>query len=73
MRTARLLTVRVYVCVQGSVHNPFDAEADTPPTPEPQTDTHPLVNIMTDTCKNIILPQTSFAGGSNVHTEEISK
>ena len=25
----------------------------------------PLVNRMTDKCKNITLPQTSFAGGKN--------
>ena len=35
----------------------------TPPThPLPCT---PPVNRMTDTCKNITLPQTSFAGGNN--------
>ena len=29
----------------------------------------PYVNIMTDTCINITLSQTSFAGGKNVRTE----
>ena len=27
----------------------------------------PPVNRMTDSCKNITLPQTSFVGGNNVH------
>ena len=26
---------------------------------------HPLVNRMTDSCKNITLPETSFSGGNN--------
>ena len=45
---------------------------DTPQTPEqtPGPDTPgsrhpPTVNRITDTCKNITVPQTSFAGGNN--------
>ena len=30
------------------------------------SDTHPPVNRITDRCKDITLPQTSFAGGKNV-------
>ena len=38
-----------------------------PYTP-PQATTHaPPVNRMTNRCKNITLPQTSFAGGNNCH------
>ena len=47
-----------------------------PCTPPPATThTHPLatthappVNRMTNRCKNITLPQTSFAGGNNTHS-----
>ena len=31
------------------------------------TEADPPVNRMTDRCKNITLPQTSFAGGKNEH------
>ena len=31
----------------------------------PRDQAHPPVNRITDTCKNITLPQTSFAGGNN--------
>ena len=34
-------------------------------------DTHPSLDKMTDTCKNITFPQTSFAGGNNIITYEI--
>ena len=33
--------------------------------PSVQWGMHPLVNRMTDRCKNITLPQTSFAGGNH--------
>ena len=32
---------------------------------------HPPVNRMTDRCKNITLPQTSFAGGNKVTVVKI--
>ena len=74
MRTARLLTIsRSIQCISGwgsatrgglhvwgeglhpgGVINPGGSWAD------------PLVNRMTDSCKNITLPQTSFAGGKKV-------
>ena len=38
---------------------------DTPPGPDPPRTRHPPVNRMTNRCKNITLPQTSFAGGKN--------
>ena len=41
--------------------------ADTPPwTRHPPGPGIPPVNRMTDRCKNITLPQTSFAGGNNI-------
>ena len=42
-------------CVSGGVH---------PPRPEADTSLPP-VNRMADRCKNITLPQTSFAGGKS--------
>ena len=54
MRTTRLLTVSR--SARGSLPNPLDAD----PVPWMQS---PLVDRMTDTCENITLPQTSFAGG----------
>ena len=38
-----------------------------PGTRHPPDQPHPPVNRITDTCKNITLTQTSFAGGKNVH------
>ena len=35
------------------------------PLPPPGPDTPSSVNRMTNRCKNITLPQTSFAGGNN--------
>ena len=32
---------------------------------------HPPVNRMTNTCKNITLPQTSFAGGNSLETLQL--
>ena len=46
-------------------HNPW-----TPPPghrpPSPQPPFHPLIEWLTDRCKNITMPQTSFAGGKDV-------
>ena len=41
----------------------------THPTPPPGSNhaCHPPVNRMTNWCKNITLPQTSFAGGNNIN------
>ena len=36
-----------------------------PSSPQPPSPHTPLVNRMTDRCKKITLPQTSFAGGNN--------
>ena len=65
MRTTRLLTLSggggQWVCIQGDW-------VDTPPslpTGRGWADPHP-VNGMTDACENIILPQTSFAGGKKL-------
>ena len=40
-----------------------------PGTPPPPEQAPPAVNRMTNRCKNITLPQTSFAGGKNYHVE----
>ena len=72
MGTTHLLTVRVSrvcVCVSG-VHTPPDPEADTPSL-EPEADAPP-VNRMTDTCKNITSPQTSFASSNNRFSQGLS-
>ena len=77
MRTARLLAVggSLGACAhprtQGrtppdpEVHPP-DSDADTTPGPRgrPPPPT-PWTEWLSDRCKNIILPQTSFAGGNN--------
>ena len=73
MRTARLLTVsRSIPCLP----NPPDADPSEGKPPWMQTPDHVTCNAcwesiphsanrMTDTRKNITLPQTSFAGGKN--------
>ena len=53
MRTARLLIVSHSIPWEGGLPNPNPLWMQTPP-----------VNRMTDRCKNITLPQTSFAGGN---------
>ena len=61
MRTARLLTVSQHALPGGvpgwGVYLPGGGTC--PGTPP--------VNRITDTCKNITLPQTSFAGGNKSH------
>ena len=51
----------VCVCVSRGVYT-------TPPARCRLAYTHSPVNRMTDRCKNITLPQTSFAGGKNNST-----
>ena len=46
-----------WVCVVGGMHGTHAA-----PTP---------VDRMTDACKNITLPQTSFAGGKNLYKSSL--
>ena len=43
---------------------PGNLRGMTPP-PDQAPAPHPPVNRITDTCKNITLPQTSYAGGKN--------
>ena len=56
-RTTCLLTVSCSFPLGGSTPPPPMQTPWRPPAP---------VNRMTDRCKNIFLPQTSFAGGKNV-------
>ena len=51
---------------------PYMAPPATMHTP-PKTTHTPPVNRMTNRCKNITLPQTSFAGGKNIFTQCKSK
>ena len=46
---------------------------DTPGADPPRDQAHPPVNRMTNRCKNITLPQTSFAGGKNPFLFTVSK
>ena len=77
-RTARLLTTveggvsrRGYVCSEGvclgdasrGMSKVCVCPGGVHITPDPEADTSP--RGQTDTCKNITLPQTSFAGGNN--------
>ena len=55
MRTARLLTVSQHALPWG-----------VPARGVPAQVLHPPVNRMIDRCKNITLPQTSFAGGKYI-------
>ena len=60
-------------CMPPTMHAPLPCPSCHAPLPHmppcharlPTTHTSPLVNRMTDRCKNITLPQTSFAGGNN--------
>ena len=45
--------------------DPPDKAPPSLPGSRPPQDQAPLVNRMTDRCKNITLPQASFAGGNN--------
>ena len=60
MHTTRLLTVSRIIrgkgCLPGGLCIPACNGADTPP-----------LNKMIDMCKNITLPQTSFAGGKYIN------
>ena len=67
MRTARSLTVSLCVVVSPpSNHTRTPREQPRTPPPPEQPRTPPPVNRMTNWCKNITLPQTSFAGGNNL-------
>ena len=63
MRTAHLLTVSCSIRREGV----FALDGGVPwgVYPSKQWGRHPPVNTVTDRCKNITLPQTSFAGGKN--------
>ena len=61
MRTARLLTVSQHALGRGCVSPGVSTQGCVWQTPPP-------VDRMTDTCKNITFPQTSFAGGSEIAT-----
>ena len=71
MRTARLLTAGKGGCVQGvcrgcvQVGYPVGVSRLVHTSPDQEADPGPLCG-QTNTCKNITLPQTSFAGGKNV-------
>ena len=57
MRTARLFPISPTMHCSGGVPGPGGVPAQVLPPPSP-------MNRMTDRCKNITLPQTSFAGGN---------
>ena len=64
-------SVGVYL-VQGGVPGPGEGVCvcllpGRVPGPRAVSGTRPPVNRMTNRCKNITLPQTSFAGGNNCH------
>ena len=66
MRTARVLTVSR--SIQGGLPNPAPPKAEPPGCRPPPPDTDPAslwTEGMTDACKNITLPQTSFVVGNN--------
>ena len=44
----------------------------TPPPPPPRTDHLPVVNRMTERCKNITFPHTTYAVGNNRRQTEVS-
>ena len=48
--------------LRATMHTPPQEQPHMPPQEQPCT---PPVNRMTNRCKNITLPQTSFAGGKN--------
>ena len=56
---------------RAAMHAPQSTTMHAPPPqsnhacPSQSNHAHPPVDRMTDTCKNITLPQTSFAGGNN--------
>ena len=65
-RTGRSLTVSWRVCPNFLGFKPLldaDPPLDTDPSP---------VNRMTQRCKNITFPQTSFAGGNNIKVQTIN-
>ena len=68
MCTTRLLTVSHVSQGGGGLPNPSSLDADPPGhvTCDACWEANsPAVDRMTDTCKNITLPQTSFAGGND--------
>ena len=57
-----------------STRHPLGADPPGVGTPSEQTPhgtRHPPVNRMTNRCKNITLPQTSFAGGNNLNKKKL--
>ena len=81
MRTAHLLTVPQHAlawCICGGCTYPGGVPAGGylrgvylpggVPSQGVPVQVLPPVNSMTDRCKNITLPQTSFAGGNNCYT-----
>ena len=51
-------------CVYHNPWTPPPGHRHRPPSPQPPF--HPLIEWLTDRCKNITMPQTSFAGGKDV-------
>ena len=68
MRTASLLTIPT-VSEEGGAVRGVSARGGICPvgvSAPLHAGIHPPVNRMTDRCKNITLPQTSFVGGTNI-------